>query len=194
RRCRSRPRRAGPPWCSTGRHRGRGGRGTCPSGSLRPAPYIGAVSKKRVPCSQAASTVASASWSGMSRNMLPNGAVPKPSGPLTTKSLILIGNLLCGACGVTVGNGRRADGALRRLAERESVEDPHVGGVLDEIADPGADLRVRRTCGVALQICRCSPLFHNEDGLTVGVQGEQFTSRLLVHERHNAGVYVDNLL
>jgi hypothetical protein len=37
---------------------------------------------------QAASTVAAASWSGMSRNMLPNGAVPKPNGPFTNKSLI----------------------------------------------------------------------------------------------------------
>ena len=48
--------------------------------------------------------------------------------------------------------------------------------------------------GVGLQICRRRPLFHKEDGLAVGVQGEQFTSRLLVHEWHNAGVDVDNLL
>jgi hypothetical protein len=66
--------------------------------------------------------------------------------------------------------------------------------VVNEIADPGADLRVRRTCGVALQICRRRPLFHDKDVLAVGVQGEQFTSRLLVHKRHYGSVYVDNLL
>src|ERR1700739_1090035 len=66
--------------------------------------------------------------------------------------------------------------------------------MVDEIADPGADLGERGTRGVALQTCRRRPLFHHIDGLTVGVQGEQFTSRLLVHERHNAGVYADNTL
>src|SRR6202023_1662808 len=83
---------------------------------------------------------------------------------------------------------------LHRSAERECVEDPHVGRMVNELADPGADLRVRRTVGVALQIRRRHPLFHHEDGLTVGVQGEQLTSRLLVHERHNAGVDVDDLV
>ena len=66
--------------------------------------------------------------------------------------------------------------------------------MLHEIADPGADLRVRRACGVGVQICRRRPLFHKGDGLTVGVQGEQFTSRLLVHQWHNGSVYADNLL
>src|SRR3981081_4743646 len=114
----------------------------------------------------------------MSRNMLPNGAVPKPSGPFTNVSLMPRRILLLRVFGASVGDGRWADRALRRSAERESVEDPHVGGVVDEIADAGADLRVRPTCGVALQICRRRPPFHHKDGLTVGVQGEQVTSRL----------------
>ena len=59
---------------------------------------------------------------------------------------------------------------------------------------PARICRVRRACGVGVQICRRRPLFHNEDGLAVGVQGEQFTSRLLVHKRHYGSVYVDNPL
>src|SRR5262249_2400694 len=43
-----------------------------------------------MPCCQAASTVAAASASGMLRNMLPNGAEPKPSGPLISLSLMLM--------------------------------------------------------------------------------------------------------
>src|SRR5215831_6647994 len=43
-----------------------------------------------MPCCQAASTVAAASPSGMLRNMLPNGAAPKPSGPLSSLSLMLM--------------------------------------------------------------------------------------------------------
>src|SRR5262249_8452123 len=43
-----------------------------------------------MPSCQAASTVAAASSSGMLRNMLPNGAEPKPSGPLVSLSLRLM--------------------------------------------------------------------------------------------------------
>src|SRR5262245_7054501 len=43
-----------------------------------------------LPCCQAASTVAAACVSGMLRNMLPNGAAPKPSGPLISLSLMLM--------------------------------------------------------------------------------------------------------
>src|SRR5262245_10117390 len=43
-----------------------------------------------MPCCQAASTVAAASPSGMFRNMLPNGAAPKPSGPPSSLSLMLM--------------------------------------------------------------------------------------------------------
>src|SRR5262249_12845831 len=43
-----------------------------------------------MPCCQAASTVAAASPSGMLRNMLPNGAEPKPSGPLSRLSRMLM--------------------------------------------------------------------------------------------------------
>src|SRR5271156_5485398 len=69
--------------------------------SDRPAPYCGAVSKKRVPCCQAASTVAAASSSVSSRNMFPSGAAPKPNGPLTSLSRIPISCPLLGAqCGV----------------------------------------------------------------------------------------------
>lgn len=64
--------------------------GAKPYGRLQYREGNGAVSKKRVPWFQAASTVAAASWSGMSRNMLPNGVVLKPNGPFTIKSLIPI--------------------------------------------------------------------------------------------------------
>src|SRR5262244_3785121 len=55
-----------------------------------PLPGSGARGEGCVPASQAASTVASACSSGISGNMLPSGAAPKPSGPARSASLILM--------------------------------------------------------------------------------------------------------
>lgn len=47
--------------------------------SARPCPYMGAVSKKRTPASQASSNMDCDVSSSISRKMLPSGAVPNPN-------------------------------------------------------------------------------------------------------------------
>jgi hypothetical protein len=66
-------------------------RGLCQGGSPRARfRRTERYRKKRVPASEAASTVASASSSEISRHMLPSAAVPNPNGPANSASLTLI--------------------------------------------------------------------------------------------------------